>query len=88
MTGLPLWTCLHGLYLLRFFSLSQSPKGFLESYEDMLLYTQRDETWPITKQELEGRGVSNVVIPLYLFFQHVPLNITTCRCSCQTQSVC
>lgn len=24
----------------------------------MLLYTQRDETWPITKMELEGRGVS------------------------------
>lgn len=23
----------------------------------MLLYTQRDETWPITKMELEGRGV-------------------------------
>lgn len=37
----------------------QSPKAFLESYEDMLLYTQRDETWPITKMELEGRGVSN-----------------------------
>uniref|UniRef100_A0A3Q2D3M8 Mitoguardin 2 n=1 Tax=Cyprinodon variegatus TaxID=28743 RepID=A0A3Q2D3M8_CYPVA len=36
---------------------SKSPKGFLESYEDMLLYTQREETWPITKMELEGRGV-------------------------------
>ena len=28
----------------------------------MLLYTQRDETWPITKQELEGRGVCNALI--------------------------
>ncbi|TKS84741.1 Mitoguardin 2 [Collichthys lucidus] len=35
----------------------QSPKAFLESYEDMLLYTQREETWPVTKMELEGRGV-------------------------------
>lgn len=38
-------------------SLPQSPKAFLESYQDMLLYTQREETWPITKMELEGRGV-------------------------------
>uniref|UniRef100_A0A3Q0QX54 Mitoguardin 2 n=1 Tax=Amphilophus citrinellus TaxID=61819 RepID=A0A3Q0QX54_AMPCI len=36
---------------------NKSTKGFLESYEDMLLYTQREETWPITKMELEGRGV-------------------------------
>ncbi|CAJ1070183.1 mitoguardin 2 [Xyrichtys novacula] len=36
---------------------NKSPKGFLESYEDMLLYTQREETWPVTKMELEGRGV-------------------------------
>lgn len=36
---------------------NKSPKAFLESYEDMLLYTQREETWPITKMELEGRGV-------------------------------
>ena len=36
----------------------QSPKGFLESYQDMLLYTQREDTWPLTKMELEGRGVS------------------------------
>uniref|UniRef100_A0AAY5ERU3 Mitoguardin 2 n=1 Tax=Electrophorus electricus TaxID=8005 RepID=A0AAY5ERU3_ELEEL len=35
----------------------KSPKAFLESYRDMLLYTQREETWPITKMELEGRGV-------------------------------
>ncbi|KAK1883684.1 Mitoguardin 2 [Dissostichus eleginoides] len=35
----------------------KSPKGFLESYEDMLLYTKREETWPVTKLELEGRGV-------------------------------
>ncbi|XP_033951844.1 mitoguardin 2 isoform X1 [Pseudochaenichthys georgianus] len=36
---------------------NKSPKGFLESYEDMLLYTKRDETWPVTTMELEGRGV-------------------------------
>ncbi|XP_008304046.1 protein FAM73B-like, partial [Stegastes partitus] len=35
---------------------NKSPKAFLESYEDMLLYTQREETWPVTKMELEGRG--------------------------------
>ncbi|XP_069370462.1 mitoguardin 2 [Paralichthys olivaceus] len=35
----------------------KSPKGFLESYDDMLLYTQREETWATTKMELEGRGV-------------------------------
>ncbi|XP_059213706.1 mitoguardin 2 isoform X2 [Centropristis striata] len=36
---------------------NKSPKAFLESYEDMLLYTQREETWAVTKMELEGRGV-------------------------------
>ncbi|KAJ7988257.1 hypothetical protein DPEC_G00321710 [Dallia pectoralis] len=36
---------------------NKSPKAFLEAYEDMLLYTQREETWPISKMELEGRGV-------------------------------
>ncbi|KAJ3604834.1 hypothetical protein NHX12_026886 [Muraenolepis orangiensis] len=36
---------------------NKSPKAFLESYQDMLLYTQRDDTWPVTKMELEGRGV-------------------------------
>ncbi|KAM9306318.1 mitoguardin 2 [Pholidichthys leucotaenia] len=36
---------------------NKSPKAFLESYDDMLLYTKREETWPITKMELEGRGV-------------------------------
>ncbi|XP_051536215.1 mitoguardin 2 isoform X2 [Myxocyprinus asiaticus] len=36
---------------------NKSPKAFLESYEDMLQYTQREETWPVTKKELEGRGV-------------------------------
>ncbi|XP_068430832.1 mitoguardin 2 isoform X2 [Clinocottus analis] len=36
---------------------NKNPKGFLESYEDMLLYTKREETWPVTKMELEGRGV-------------------------------
>uniref|UniRef100_A0A8C3A295 Mitoguardin 2 n=1 Tax=Cyclopterus lumpus TaxID=8103 RepID=A0A8C3A295_CYCLU len=36
---------------------NKSPKAFLESYEDMLLYTKREETWTVTKMELEGRGV-------------------------------
>lgn len=36
---------------------NKGPKAFLESYEDMLLYTQREETWPVTKMELDGRGV-------------------------------
>lgn len=36
---------------------NKSPKAFLESYQDMLLYTQREETWPTTQMELEGRGV-------------------------------
>ncbi|MGH0141998.1 UNVERIFIED_CONTAM: hypothetical protein FKN15_043240 [Acipenser sinensis] len=34
----------------------KSPKGFLESYEEMLRYTQRGETWATTQMELEGRG--------------------------------
>lgn len=42
----------------------KSPKAFLESYQDMLLYTQREETWPVTKRELEGRGVRHAVILL------------------------
>uniref|UniRef100_A0A1A8QXM4 Mitoguardin 2 n=2 Tax=Nothobranchius rachovii TaxID=451742 RepID=A0A1A8QXM4_9TELE len=36
---------------------NKSPKAFLESYEDMLLYIQREETWPVTQMELEARGV-------------------------------
>lgn len=36
----------------------QSPKGFLESYEEMLSYALRPETWATTRLELEGRGVS------------------------------
>uniref|UniRef100_A0A3B3QWW4 Mitoguardin 2 n=1 Tax=Paramormyrops kingsleyae TaxID=1676925 RepID=A0A3B3QWW4_9TELE len=36
---------------------NKSPKAFLESYEEMLHYTERVETWPTTKTELEGRGV-------------------------------
>ncbi|XP_041098806.1 mitoguardin 2 isoform X2 [Polyodon spathula] len=35
----------------------KSPKAFLESYEEMLRYTQRGETWATTQMELEGRGV-------------------------------
>ncbi|XP_034047900.1 mitoguardin 2 isoform X2 [Thalassophryne amazonica] len=36
---------------------NKSPKPFLESYEEMLLYTRREETWTVTQMELEGRGV-------------------------------
>lgn len=39
----------------------QSPKGFLESYEEMLNYALRPETWATTRLELEGRGVSRFV---------------------------
>ncbi|XP_068771155.1 mitoguardin 2 isoform X5 [Struthio camelus] len=35
----------------------KNPKGFLESYEEMLRYALKQETWPTTQQELEGRGV-------------------------------
>ncbi|XP_015352944.1 mitoguardin 2 isoform X2 [Marmota marmota marmota] len=35
----------------------KSPKGFLESYEEMLSYALRPETWATTRLELEGRGV-------------------------------
>ncbi|XP_036117362.1 mitoguardin 2 isoform X4 [Molossus molossus] len=35
----------------------KSPKAFLESYEEMLSYALRPETWATTRQELEGRGV-------------------------------
>ncbi|XP_064027299.1 mitoguardin 2 isoform X1 [Pogoniulus pusillus] len=35
----------------------KNPKAFLESYEEMLQYALKQETWPTTQQELEGRGV-------------------------------
>ncbi|XP_064436108.1 mitoguardin 2 isoform X2 [Mirounga angustirostris] len=35
----------------------KSPKGFLESYEEMMVYALRPETWATTRLELEGRGV-------------------------------
>ncbi|NXO79160.1 MIGA2 protein, partial [Sitta europaea] len=35
----------------------KNPKAFLESYEEMLCYALKQETWPTTQQELEGRGV-------------------------------
>ncbi|XP_007442146.1 mitoguardin 2 [Python bivittatus] len=35
----------------------KNTKGFLESYDEMLHYTQRQETWLTTQKELEGRGV-------------------------------
>ncbi|XP_077162017.1 mitoguardin 2 isoform X2 [Paroedura picta] len=35
----------------------KNTKGFLESYDEMLRYTLRQETWPTTQKELEGRGV-------------------------------
>ncbi|XP_008824254.1 mitoguardin 2 [Nannospalax galili] len=36
----------------------KSPKGFLETYEEMLNYALRPETWATTRLELEGRGVA------------------------------
>jgi len=42
--------------------LSQNPKAFLESYEEMLHYALKQETWPTTQQELEGRGVGKEVL--------------------------
>lgn len=35
----------------------KNPKGFMENYEEMLLYASKEETWPTTQKELEGRGV-------------------------------
>ncbi|XP_058549840.1 mitoguardin 2 [Neofelis nebulosa] len=35
----------------------KSPKGFLESYEEMMGYALQPETWATTRLELEGRGV-------------------------------
>ncbi|XP_071980466.1 mitoguardin 2 [Engystomops pustulosus] len=35
----------------------KNPKGFMENYEEMLLYASKEETWPTTQRELEGRGV-------------------------------
>lgn len=53
------------IFALLFFLYPQSPKSFLESYEDMLLYTQREESWPVSKMELDGRGVSIWVLMHY-----------------------
>ncbi|NXY83900.1 MIGA2 protein, partial [Alcedo cyanopectus] len=41
----------------------KNPKAFLESYEEMLHYALKQETWPTTQQELEGRGVVFNPIP-------------------------
>uniref|UniRef100_A0A8C8RUH1 Mitoguardin 2 n=1 Tax=Pelusios castaneus TaxID=367368 RepID=A0A8C8RUH1_9SAUR len=35
----------------------KNPKGFLEAYEEMLHYALKQDTWPTTQRELEGRGV-------------------------------
>ncbi|XP_077140667.1 mitoguardin 2 isoform X1 [Ranitomeya variabilis] len=35
----------------------KNPKGFIENYEQMLLYVSKEESWPTTQRELEGRGV-------------------------------
>ncbi|KAM3911533.1 mitoguardin 2 isoform 1-T3 [Leptodactylus fuscus] len=35
----------------------KNPKGFIENYEEMLLYASKEDTWPTTQRELEGRGV-------------------------------
>lgn len=40
----------------------KSPQGFLESYEEMLSYALRPETWATTRLELEGRGVSLLML--------------------------
>lgn len=49
-------------YLIPLLNSPQSPKGFLESYEEMLSYALRPETWATTRLELEGRGVSWLVL--------------------------
>lgn len=60
--------CPQSSYLLKcFVSLfPQNPKAFLESYEEMLHYALKQETWPTTQQELEGRGVGKDVISTQL----------------------
>ncbi|XP_030063730.1 mitoguardin 2 isoform X2 [Microcaecilia unicolor] len=35
----------------------KNPKGFLESYEEMLQYALKEDTWTSTQRELQGRGV-------------------------------
>ncbi|XP_078459321.1 mitoguardin 1 [Lampetra planeri] len=35
----------------------KDPKGFVESYEEMLRYSEEAEHWATTQAELEGRGV-------------------------------
>ncbi|XP_063792556.1 mitoguardin 2 [Pseudophryne corroboree] len=35
----------------------KNPKGFIENYEEMVRYSLKEETWPTTQRELEGRGV-------------------------------
>lgn len=35
----------------------KNPKGFLESYDELLRYALKEETWSTTEQELHGRGV-------------------------------
>ncbi|XP_068012140.1 mitoguardin 2 isoform X1 [Melanerpes formicivorus] len=35
----------------------KNPKAFVESYEEMLQYALKQETWATTQQELQGRGV-------------------------------
>lgn len=60
--------CPQSSYLLKcFVSLCpQNPKAFLESYEEMLHYALKQETWPTTQQELEGRGVGKDIISTQL----------------------
>ncbi|KAM4663879.1 mitoguardin 2 [Discoglossus pictus] len=35
----------------------KSPKGFHENYDEMVSYALKEDTWPTTQKELEGRGV-------------------------------
>lgn len=67
------WACSCGSHPSESWSLSydqnrlcfspQSPKGFLETYEEMMGYALRPETWATTRLELEGRGVSCHGVP-------------------------
>lgn len=59
---------------------SQSPKGFLESYEEMLSYALRPETWATTRLELEGRGVSQLLLSSGVFRAEAGLVLVLFSC--------
>ncbi|XP_040180625.1 mitoguardin 2 isoform X2 [Rana temporaria] len=35
----------------------KNPKSFIENYEEIVQYALKEDTWPTTERELEGRGV-------------------------------